>query len=70
MTLRQVVARLRALQGTRTQYEFAKELGCSVPMLSLVYRGLRQPGPKLLAPLGLERHINRTTTYRRTRSRT
>ena len=44
-----------------TQVAVAAELGVSTQYVCDVLRGTRQPGPKILTALGLERHV----TYRR-----
>jgi hypothetical protein len=43
----------------------ARELKCSAPYLLDIINGRRQPGPKILKALGLERTISKTVTYRK-----
>lgn len=50
----EVVGRLKAIQGTRTQREFATALGVTQQNLCDVYQGNRNPGKKILDFLGLE----------------
>jgi transcriptional regulator with XRE-family HTH domain len=45
----------------------ARSLGVSAPYLSDIMLGRRQPGPKVLAALGIERKIVTNVTYRRKR---
>ena len=42
-------------------------LGVSAAYLSDILSGKRQPGPKILAPLGYSRTVARTTAYRFTK---
>jgi transcriptional regulator with XRE-family HTH domain len=68
MTKDQVIEQLRvavAILGTDRsgQAVFAKRHGMSQQYINDVLNGRRDPGPKVLAALGLER----VTTYRRVR---
>ena len=53
-TCEEVVAMLKAKQGTKSLRKFAAELIVSPSFLSEVYRGTRNPGPYLAKLLGLE----------------
>jgi len=57
LTRERLIARLKQMQGTKTQEQFAQELGISRPFLSDIYAGKRDPGEKVLGKLGLEREI-------------
>jgi hypothetical protein len=59
----QVVQILREVQGKTTLNRFAKAIGCSEPLLCLVYKGKRNPGPRITEYLGLERRRKVETTY-------
>jgi transcriptional regulator with XRE-family HTH domain len=54
LSLQGVLRRLKQVQAGRTQAVLAKELGVSQGYLSDVLRGMRLPGPKMLAKIGLE----------------
>ncbi len=58
-----VVKKLRDGQGDRSLRSYATDLGCSAAYLSDVYNGRRDPGPKLLDHLNLERQETKTVTY-------
>jgi len=60
-----LLALLRRRQGSKSLRQYARELGISAPYLYDVMRGSRNPGPKLLDSLGLERCIERRVSYRR-----
>ena len=53
----QIADRLRARQGNRPSRQFAKELGMSAVYLSHIYNRKREPGPAVLAKLGIQREI-------------
>lgn len=55
LTKSDVINFMHKTQGKRTAREFAKELGVGESYLSDVYRGKREPGPSILARLGLEK---------------
>ena len=59
------ITALRRRRGSKSLRQFARELGISAPYLHDVLRGSRNPGPKLLRALGLERSIERRVKYRR-----
>lgn len=61
--LEDVLAELKKQQGGRSLRAFAEEVGCSAAYLSDVFKGQRQPGPKLLDHLGVERRTQVVTTY-------
>ena len=60
LTLRDVLHRLHALIGDGTQKAAAERLGVSQQYLSDVLNEAREPGPLILAGLGIERVV----TYR------
>lgn len=62
-----VVRKLQEDQGEQSLRSYARSLGCSAAYLSDVYRGRRDPGPKLLARLNLERKAVTTVTYQKRR---
>lgn len=51
----QVLELLKRLQSGRTARAFAESLGISPQYLSDVYLGRRDPGPEILAKIGLTR---------------
>jgi transcriptional regulator with XRE-family HTH domain len=55
MTRLDVVDLLRERQGKKSLRAFAEKIGVSAAYLSDVYRGNREPGPTVLALLGIER---------------
>jgi transcriptional regulator with XRE-family HTH domain len=57
LTQSQVLDFLRKRQGNRSSKELAEELGISASYLSEVFSGKREPGPSVIAKLGLERKI-------------
>lgn len=67
MTRDDVISILQRKQGERSLREFAKELKCSAAYLSDLYRGNREPGPRIMRYLGLTRDRVTNTTYARTR---
>ena len=58
-----VVEQLKKDQGERSLRTYAANIGCSASYLSDVYNGNRDPGPKLLDHLNLERKEVVTVTY-------
>lgn len=62
LTLRDVLRRLHAVIGDGTQKTAAEKLGVSQQYLSDVLNEAREPGPLILAALGIERVV----TYRAT----
>ena len=54
---------IRTRQGERSLRTFAKEVGMSAAYLSDVLRCNREPGPRLLRVLRLDRHKIVTVTY-------
>lgn len=57
MTREQVLKRLRHLAGVYgSQKALAEHIGVSGAYLSDVLQGYRQPGPKILKALGIERN--------------
>ena len=71
MTKADVVRRLKErTHAAGSQAALARELRITPAYLSQVLRGTREPGPKLLQALGLERVIRRVVEFklrRRTR---
>lgn len=51
----EVVEKLKEDQGEQSLREYAHTVGCSASYLNDVYSGRREPGPKLLDHLNLER---------------
>jgi hypothetical protein len=64
-----VIAKLQEEQGSRSLRAYAAAIGCSASCLCKVYAGKRDPGPRLLGHLGLERKESVTVTYRKRRWR-
>lgn len=62
-----VIEKLRKDQGERSLRGYASDIGCSAAYLSDVYNGRRDPGPKLLDHLNLERQETVTVTYTKRR---
>jgi hypothetical protein len=58
-----VIAQLKAEQGERSLRSYATQFDCSAAYLSDIYKGKRDPGPKILKPLGLERKTKTIVTY-------
>lgn len=56
----QVVKKIRDKQGTMGLREYASSLGITAAYLSDIYKGRREPGPKILKKFKLTK--NRTTT--------
>lgn len=54
MTKEEVVQQLRSMQGERKQKEFANSIGIHPSYLCDIYKGRRDPGPKVLEALGLD----------------
>jgi transcriptional regulator with XRE-family HTH domain len=52
-----IIELLKTMQGTKSQIEFAKEIGISAPYLSDIYHGNRAPGVKVLRKLGLQKNV-------------
>ncbi len=65
----EVIQKLRGAQGNQSLRSYARSIGCSAAYLSDVYLGKRNPGPKFLDHLGLERETVTTVTYRKRRWR-
>lgn len=59
---------LKERKGYRPLHMLADEIGCSVPLLSLVLNGQRAAGPKILKFLGLER-VKTQMVYRKSNGR-
>jgi transcriptional regulator with XRE-family HTH domain len=57
LTQEQVIELMRKKQGDRMAKDYAAELGISRPYLSDIYAGKREPGPTVLAKLGLEKIV-------------
>jgi len=53
----QIVDLLRKKQGGRTARALAQEIGVTEQYLSDVFKGRREPGPSILAGLGLEKQV-------------
>lgn len=62
-----VIEMLKEDQGEQSLRSYATAVGCSAAYLSDVYNGRRDPGPKLLDHLGLERKEKVTVTYQKRR---
>ena len=65
MTLPQVVSLIFSKQGGRSLRQYAEELGVSAMYLSDVANGKREPGKKLLVPLGIRKTRSITVHYER-----
>ncbi|MFZ3211545.1 MAG: helix-turn-helix transcriptional regulator [Terriglobales bacterium] len=63
MEAKQLIRELKARQGHRSLRQFARELGISAAYLSDIYLGRREPGPKLLEPLGLSKRVERRVDH-------
>lgn len=59
----QVIKLLCEKQGNRSLREYAKEIDCSVAYLSDVILGNRNPGPKILKFLNIQRTKTVTIAY-------
>jgi transcriptional regulator with XRE-family HTH domain len=53
----QILNLLRKKKGDRTAKELAHELGVTQQYLSDVFAGRREPGPAIIAGLGLEKEV-------------
>lgn len=62
-----VIEKLKEGQGKDSLRAYARTIGCSAAYLSDVYNGKREPGPKLLDHLDLERKEIKTVTYQKRR---
>lgn len=58
-----VVRQLKKKQGTQSLRSFASSIGCSAAYISDIYNDRREPGPKILDELGLEKQIVTTVQY-------
>lgn len=58
-----IISKLKQDQGERSLRAYAASIGCSAAYLSDVYRNRRDPGPKLLRHLNLQRKSVTTVTY-------
>ena len=47
-TTSDIITELKGKQGVRTQVEFAEEIGISQGFLNKVYKGVQNPGSKIL----------------------
>jgi transcriptional regulator with XRE-family HTH domain len=64
LTRQEVVELLKKRMGKKTLRGFGEEIGLSAPYLSDVFRGNREPGPSILAVIGVEKVFKTTeTTY-------
>ena len=57
LTTEDLIRWLERRQGTKTNQEFAKELGLSGSYLGDIYYKKREPGLKVLRAIGAKRHI-------------
>jgi hypothetical protein len=64
MEKEEVIKVLRQAQGGQTLKSFSATVGCSSAYLCDIYSNKREPGPKILAYLGMERQTEKKTTYR------
>ena len=62
-----VVKKLRSEQGEQSLRSYATVIGCSAPYLSDIYRGRRDPGPKILKRFGLQKQTKTVVTYTKRR---
>jgi transcriptional regulator with XRE-family HTH domain len=58
-----LIRELKRRQGERSLRQFAAELGVAPSYLSDVYRGRREPGPKILRLLGVRKRVTRSVEY-------
>jgi hypothetical protein len=63
MTKHDVIARLKNEQGDRSLRTFAADIGEDPAVLSKVYNGERDPSPRVLAFLGLEKREKKIIEY-------
>lgn len=63
MTRETLIRELKRRQGEKTLRQFARELGVAPSYLSDIYRGRREPGPKILRPLGVRRRVELRIEY-------
>jgi len=61
MDSNQIVVLLEKKKGDSTWKELAKTIGCSTAYLSDVINGRREPGPRILSYLGLEKSYRKVT---------
>ena len=54
MDKQQVINKIRQLQGSSTQKDFAASLGISPQYLCDIYKGRRDPGPSILKAFGIK----------------
>lgn len=47
--------------------QYADSIGCSAAYISDILRGNRDPGPKVLKALGIDRKVETQITYKRNR---
>lgn len=64
-TLGDVVEILKARQGNGTLTALADEIGVTKAYISDIYKGRRNPGPRILAYLGIVAEVKTETKYRR-----
>jgi len=64
LTQKELIERLKRMQGDRSLREFADDLGVSAAYLSDVYRGNRAVGKKLCKKLNVTKTREFVTTYR------
>lgn len=57
LTIEGVLTLMKARQGGKPQNEFAEEMDVSPQMMSEIYKGSRNPGPKILKSLGVQKCV-------------
>jgi len=65
LSLGDVVELLKSRQGDRAMAVFSDEVGVSSAYMYAIYAGERNPGPAILAYLGIVAETTKETTYRK-----
>jgi hypothetical protein len=63
MTREMLIRELKRRQGAKSLRQFAQGLGVTPSYLSDIYRGRREPGPKILRPLGVRKRVQHRVEY-------
>lgn len=64
-----VIRKMKDAQGEKSLRSYASSLSCSAAYISDIYNGRRDPGPKVLSSLGLEKQRKTTVVYKEKRWR-
>ena len=60
-----VIKKIVADKGGQSLRAYASTIGCSPMYISDILNNKREPGPKVLAHLGLEKEVTRTVIYKK-----